>query len=170
MIAFTKTAAVEVARRGVTINAVAPGLIATDMTEDIPEAFRERVPAQRVGHTGGGRRGGRLPGLGARGLHHRQHRIRRRRPVRLIATKGPSWQNPTTEQIEKVITESLISFGADADEINRDAELEALDIDSLDLAELSQIIEEQFGVELTSADVAEITTVGDAIDLVAERA
>ena len=36
MIAFTKTAAVEVARRGVTINAVAPGLIATDMTEDDP--------------------------------------------------------------------------------------------------------------------------------------
>ncbi len=73
-------------------------------------------------------------------------------------------------QIERVITESLITFGADADQINRDAELEALDIDSLDLAELSQIIEEQFGVELTSTDVAEIRTVGDAIDLVAERA
>ena len=73
-------------------------------------------------------------------------------------------------QIEKVITDSLISFGANAEDINRDAELAALDIDSLDLAELSQIIEEQFGVELTSADVAEITTVGDAIDLVAERA
>ena len=76
----------------------------------------------------------------------------------------------TTEQIEKVITDSLVSFGANADDINRDAELAALDIDSLDLAELSQIIEEQFGVELTSADVAEIKTVGDAIDLVAERA
>jgi 3-oxoacyl-[acyl-carrier protein] reductase len=49
VIAFTKTAAVEVARRGVTINAVAPGLIATDMTEDIPEALREKVPAQRAG-------------------------------------------------------------------------------------------------------------------------
>jgi len=49
VIAFTKTAAVEVARRGVTINAVAPGLIATDMTVDIPEAFRDRVPAQRAG-------------------------------------------------------------------------------------------------------------------------
>jgi acyl carrier protein len=73
-------------------------------------------------------------------------------------------------QIEKVITESLITFGADADQINREAELEALDIDSLDLAELSQIIEEQFGVELTSSDVAEIRTVGDAIDIVAERA
>jgi acyl carrier protein len=75
----------------------------------------------------------------------------------------------SSEQIEKVITDSLISFGANADDINRDAELAALDIDSLDLAELSQIIEEHFGVELTSGDVAEITTVGDAIDIVAER-
>ncbi len=49
VIAFTKTAAVEVARRGVTINAVAPGLIATDMTEEIPEAFRDKVPAARAG-------------------------------------------------------------------------------------------------------------------------
>ena len=50
----------------------------------------------------------------------------------------------TTEQIEQVITESLVTFGAGADQINRDAALEALDIDSLDLAELSQIgIEEQ---------------------------
>jgi len=49
VIAFTKTAAVEVARRGVTLNAVAPGLIATDMTEEVPDAFRDRVPAQRPG-------------------------------------------------------------------------------------------------------------------------
>jgi 3-oxoacyl-[acyl-carrier protein] reductase len=49
VIAFTKTAAVEVARRGVTINAVAPGLIVTDMTEDIPGLLRDRVPAQRAG-------------------------------------------------------------------------------------------------------------------------
>jgi 3-oxoacyl-[acyl-carrier protein] reductase len=49
VIAFTKTAAVEVARRGVTINAVAPGLIETDMTAGIPDALSERVPAQRPG-------------------------------------------------------------------------------------------------------------------------
>ena len=35
LIALTKTAAVEVARRGVTVNAVAPGLIETDMTADV---------------------------------------------------------------------------------------------------------------------------------------
>ncbi|MGD0197817.1 MAG: phosphopantetheine-binding protein [Solirubrobacteraceae bacterium] len=77
---------------------------------------------------------------------------------------------PSTEQIEKVITESLVTFGADPAAISRDAELEELDVDSLDLAELSQIVEEQFGVELTANDVAEIKTVGDAIDMVAERA
>jgi acyl carrier protein len=77
---------------------------------------------------------------------------------------------PSIDQIEKVITDSLVTFGADPEAISRDAELEALDVDSLDLAELSQIIEEQFGVELTSADVAEIKTVGDAIDMVTERA
>jgi 3-oxoacyl-[acyl-carrier protein] reductase len=49
VIAFTKTAAVEVARRGVTINAVAPGLIETEMTEGIPPGLGERIPAQRAG-------------------------------------------------------------------------------------------------------------------------
>jgi 3-oxoacyl-[acyl-carrier protein] reductase len=49
VIGFTKTAAVEVARRGVTINAVAPGLIETDMTQEIPATLAERVPAQRAG-------------------------------------------------------------------------------------------------------------------------
>jgi acyl carrier protein len=77
---------------------------------------------------------------------------------------------PSIDQIEKVITDALVTFGADASSISRDAELAALDVDSLDLAELSQIIEEQFGVELTSNDVAEIETVGDAIDLVQSRA
>ena len=40
-------------------------------------------------------------------------------------------------------------------------------IDSLDLAELSQIVHERFGVELRGSDVAEVKTVGDAIKLIA---
>lgn len=50
LIGFTRTVAAEVARRGVTVNAVAPGFIATDMTEGLDEALLvERVPARRVG-------------------------------------------------------------------------------------------------------------------------
>ena len=49
LIGFTKTVAAEVARRGVTINAVAPGFIETDMTSDLPEGVLDLVPARRVG-------------------------------------------------------------------------------------------------------------------------
>ena len=49
LIGMTKTVAVEVARRGVTVNAVAPGLIATDMTADLDGALLEHVPARRPG-------------------------------------------------------------------------------------------------------------------------
>ena len=49
LVAMTKTVAAEVARRGVTVNAVAPGLIETDMTEGIGENLLEHVPARRPG-------------------------------------------------------------------------------------------------------------------------
>ena len=49
LIGMTKTVAAEVARRGVTVNAVAPGFIETDMTKDLPETVLEAIPARRVG-------------------------------------------------------------------------------------------------------------------------
>jgi acyl carrier protein len=76
----------------------------------------------------------------------------------------------TPEAVEKTVKEALVQFGPEPDQITRDATFEDLDIDSLDLAELSQIIEDEYGVQLKGDDVAKIKTVGDAVDLVVSRA
>jgi 3-oxoacyl-[acyl-carrier protein] reductase len=53
VIGFTKAVAREYAERGITVNAVAPGFIATAMTDAIPEKEREalikQIPLQRLG-------------------------------------------------------------------------------------------------------------------------
>ena len=46
VIGLTKTAAREVASRGITVNAVAPGFIETDMTDVLPEKVKEASVAQ----------------------------------------------------------------------------------------------------------------------------
>ena len=53
VIGFTKSAAREFAARGITVNAVAPGFIATDMTAAMPEKAKEAtlaaIPLRRMG-------------------------------------------------------------------------------------------------------------------------
>jgi 3-oxoacyl-[acyl-carrier protein] reductase len=49
LIAMTKTVAAEVARRAVTVNAVAPGLVDTDMTNGLGDELLKAVPARRAG-------------------------------------------------------------------------------------------------------------------------
>lgn len=53
LIAATKSVAQEVATRGITANAIAPGFIATAMTESLPDnlkqAMLDRIPAKRMG-------------------------------------------------------------------------------------------------------------------------
>jgi acyl carrier protein len=79
-------------------------------------------------------------------------------------------QTVSKEQIEERMTKALEEFGADPSEINRDAEFEQLDVDSLDLVELAQIVEDDYGVQLKGEDMEGLKTVGQAIDLVAEKA
>jgi 3-oxoacyl-[acyl-carrier protein] reductase len=49
LVALTKTVAAEVARRKVTVNAVAPGFVETELTESVGRELLEAVPARRPG-------------------------------------------------------------------------------------------------------------------------
>jgi acyl carrier protein len=76
----------------------------------------------------------------------------------------------TTQQVEARVIETLASFGPDADQITRESTFQELDIDSLDLVELAQVVEDEYGVVLKGEDMKELATVGDAVDLIVSRA
>jgi 3-oxoacyl-[acyl-carrier protein] reductase len=53
LIGMTKSLAQEMGSRGITVNAIAPGYIATDMTKDLPEELKQKmmasIPLARMG-------------------------------------------------------------------------------------------------------------------------
>lgn len=53
LIGFTKSLALEIAKKGVRVNAIAPGFISSDMTDNISEEYKqkiiEQIPMKRVG-------------------------------------------------------------------------------------------------------------------------
>ena len=68
----------------------------------------------------------------------------------------------TEEQVQKRIVEALIEFGADPEEMRPEATLEELEIDSLDLFELGQILNQEFGIEVDPDDFENVSTLGEA--------
>jgi acyl carrier protein len=76
----------------------------------------------------------------------------------------------TPETVQTRVFAALEEFGAEPDAITLDATFEELDVDSLDLVELGQIVQEEYGVEIKGEDMPKLKTVGDAVNLVVERA
>jgi acyl carrier protein len=69
---------------------------------------------------------------------------------------------PSRDQISARIVSALTEFGAETDKLRPDATLEDLDVDSLDLFELGQILNEEFGIEVNPQDFEDLTTLGQA--------
>jgi acyl carrier protein len=70
---------------------------------------------------------------------------------------------PRPEEIVAVVLRELADVAeVDEDRLTPDAVLEDLDIDSLDMVELGQIIEERFGVQLDRNGMKGVETVDEA--------
>lgn len=69
------------------------------------------------------------------------------------------------EKLTAILTDQ---FGVPADDVSEDATFEALGLDSLDLVEVTLVVDEELGVRIPDDRLGDITTVGDAVDVVAE--
>ncbi len=72
----------------------------------------------------------------------------------------------TRENVEAKVVEAIAELGPEIEQVTPDATFESLDVDSLDLVELTQVVEEEFGVVIPNEAAAKLTTVGDAIEYV----
>jgi acyl carrier protein len=77
---------------------------------------------------------------------------------------------PSRDQISARILDALVEFGADREKLRPEATLEELDIDSLDLFELGQILHEEFKIEVDPQDFEDVTTLEDAYEALLNRA
>jgi len=73
-----------------------------------------------------------------------------------------------TEKVKSIISEQL---GVKQEEVTPEASfIDDLGADSLDTVELVMALEEEFGIEIPDEDAEKITTVGDAVRYIEEKA
>lgn len=75
----------------------------------------------------------------------------------------------TQEVRREIVQELSLITGIEAERLTPDATLEELDIDSLDLVEFKQIIEDRYDVLLKREDFTDVVTVGHALDAILPR-
>jgi acyl carrier protein len=78
-------------------------------------------------------------------------------------------ETATASQIETRVIDALVEFGEERENLSATARFEDLDVDSLDLVELAQVVEDEYGVEVKDSDLDKVETVGDVVELVAQR-
>jgi acyl carrier protein len=77
--------------------------------------------------------------------------------------------SPSQTEVQEFVFESIAFFGPEPEEVTREATLESLDVDSLDMVELGQLVEEKYGVRLQPQDFEGVATVGEAVDIIAAK-
>ncbi|MFT4048771.1 MAG: acyl carrier protein [Solirubrobacterales bacterium] len=75
----------------------------------------------------------------------------------------------TSEEVLNKIKEIVPKFGVNPDDVTDASTLEDLDMDSLDVVEIMQAIEDDLGIRVPDEDLEDLTTIGDAVAAVVKN-
>jgi acyl carrier protein len=76
----------------------------------------------------------------------------------------------TRDQVLELVTQVLVDeIGVDPELISTDATLDSLGVDSLDLVEVAQVVEETWGFRIRAENAKGVATLGDAVDMIVTR-
>ncbi len=177
IIGFTRSVAREVASRNITVNAVAPGFIETEMTGKLNEKQKEtllqNIPIKRFGQPEDvAKLVGFLCSDRSRLYHRSGNQCRWRNGYVINRDKYSLYINTggrmsLEEKIRDIIVDKL---GVTAEKVKPEAHfIDDLGADSLDTVELVMAFEEEFHVEIPDDDAQQITTVKGAIDYLSKK-
>ncbi|MGH2906781.1 MAG: acyl carrier protein [Solirubrobacterales bacterium] len=75
----------------------------------------------------------------------------------------------TQEEVLNKIKEIVPKFGVEPGDVTNDSTLEDLDMDSLDVVEIMQAIEDDLGIRVPDEDLEDLSTIGDAVAAVVKN-
>ena len=75
----------------------------------------------------------------------------------------------TQEEVLGKIKEIVPKFGVNPDDVQDSSTLEDLDMDSLDVVEIMQAIEDDMGIRVPDEDLEDLKTIGDAVAAVVKN-
>jgi acyl carrier protein len=78
-------------------------------------------------------------------------------------------QQIDVDSIEQRVFEVLRDYADDPASVSADTKLEEIGVDSLDLVELGQMVDDEYGIELTEEHFQDVTRVGDVIRVIRSR-
>jgi acyl carrier protein len=72
----------------------------------------------------------------------------------------------TPDQLAARVFDILVELGPEPEQIHPDATLEELDLDSLDLVEIAQILLQEYGILLEPEHFEDVQTIGQAMEII----
>jgi acyl carrier protein len=83
---------------------------------------------------------------------------------------GSSTQAVTADQIKELIVNLLVDeFDIESGRITDEATLESLELDSLDMVEIGQIVDQRYGVRIKGSDAEDVIDIGGVVQMICKK-